>query len=201
MKLYSAPGSCSTATQIALKEADADYELVKLDLRGDRKTPDGRHLSELNPKGYVPVLELDNGELLTENIAILQYVADQYPDAGLTPEAGTLERTRMLEWLAYTGTEVHKPFGPLFYPDATSDARKSAIDTLNRRFGYIDEHLAQNNYLLGDKYSVADIYLYIVSTWAPYVDYDLSPNENLVAWQRRVADRPAVNDVMSSLKS
>lgn len=199
MKLYSAPGSCSTATEIALTEAGADYEMVKVDLRGDRKLPDGRHFSELNPKGYVPVLELDNGELLTENIAVLQYVADQYPDAGLTPAAGTLERARMLEWLSYIGTEVHKAHGPLFNPAATADMRKAAVEALDNRYDYVNAHLANNEYLIGDDYTVADIYLFIVTTWASYVDYDLASKKNVTAWQARVSARPAVSKVMASL--
>lgn len=199
MKLYSAPGSCSTATEIALTEAGADFEVATVDLMGDRKLPDGRDISELNPKGYVPVLELDDGSLLTENIAVLQYVADRYPAASLAPPNGTMERTRLQEWLGFVTSEVHKAYGHMFNPQLPAEMRDILTGLLTRRYAYLDDHLAGNDFLLGDDYSIADIYLFIVSSWAPMLGYDLAPFKNIEAWQQRVGGRPAVSKVMASL--
>ncbi len=196
MKLYSATGTCSMATQIVLTEAGADFELVKVNLRGDRKLPDGRHLNDINPKGYVPVLELDDGTLLTENVAILPYVADLYPDARLAPPHGTLERVRLHEWLGYVSSEVHKLFSHLFNPNLPEAMRPILTDRLNVRFGYIDKHLADNDYLLGDRFSVVDAYLYVVASWGPKLKYDLSAYDNLRRWQEQVGGRQAVQEVM-----
>lgn len=199
MKLFSAPGSCSTASEIALAEAGVDIEVINVDLMGNRKLPDGRDLSDINPKGYVPVLELDDGTLLTENVAILPYIAEQYPDAGLIPESGSMQYTRFREWLGYINSEVHKAFGHFFNPHLPADMREILISTLDRRYAFIDAHLANNHYLLGDAYSVADIYLFIVSSWAPMVGYDLSGNDNVQTWNKRVGERPAVQKVMASI--
>lgn len=192
MKLYSAPGSCSSASHIALLEAGATFEVIKLDLRSDRKLPDGRHLKDINPKGYVPVLELDDGSLLTENVSVLQYIADQYPDSGLAPENGTIERYRLQEWLAFIGAEVHKPFGGFFNPELPAGMREIITNQLNGRFDYIDKQLQGKSFLMGDQLTVADCYLYIVSSWATMLNYDLSKYTNVLAWQKRVASRDSV---------
>ena len=199
MKLYSAPGSCSTASNIALLEAGADFEVIKLNLKTDRLLPDGRHLNDVNPKGYVPVLELDDGTLLTENVAMLQYIADQFPESKLAPPNGTMERVRMQEWLSYVNTEIHKIMSNFHNPILPAEMREYFKQRLLMRFAYVDEHLAGKKFLLGDQHSVADYYLFIVASWAPGHKVDLSAYQNIAAWQARVAERPAVREVMSAL--
>lgn len=196
MKLYSAPGSCSNASHIALVEAGADFEVVKLDLKSDRILPDGRHLNDINPKGYVPVLELDDGSVLTENVAILLYIADHYPDSKLAPAHGTMERYRLKEWLAYINSEVHKSYSHFFNPKVPEEMRTILREKLDKRYDHIDAHLADHRYLMDDVFTVADCYLYVVSSWAPRVSYDLSGFKHLVAWQKQVSERPAVKTVM-----
>ncbi len=194
MKLYTSPGSCSSASHIALIEAGIDFEPVIVDLRGDRTLPDGRQFKDVNPKNYVPVLELDNGELLTENVAVLQYIADQAPDSGLAPPAGTMARYRLEEWLAYINSEVHKTIGNFFNPDLPAGMRTIVTNKLNDRFGYVDERLADREFLMGDDFTVADAYLYIVASWAPMVKYDLSPFTHIQAWQERVGSRASIHE-------
>jgi len=192
MKLYTSPGSCSSASHIALIEGGIGFEAVIVDLRGDRTLADGRQFKDINPKNYVPVLELDNGELLTENVAVLQYIADQAPDSGLAPPAGTLARYRLEEWLGFINSEVHKTIGNFFNPDLPAEMRPYVTGKLDDRFGYIDAQLDGKAYLMGDTFTVADAYLYIVSTWAPMVNYDLSGFTNVLAWQERVGNRPSI---------
>ncbi len=199
MKLYSHPGSCSSAAEICLREADADFEHIKVDLRSDRKLPDGRSLDDINPKGYVPVLELDDGEIITENVAILQYIADQFPDAKLAAANGTLERTRIQEWLGYLNGEVHKGFGPLFYPGLPDAAKAMYREKLDQRLGYIEEQLSARDYLNGDQFSIADAYLFIILSWAPMVSYALSPFPNLLAYQARLSEREAIKQTLASM--
>lgn len=194
MKLYTSPGSCSSASHIALVEGGIPFEAVIVDLRGDRTLPDGRKFTDINPKNYVPVLELDNGELLTENVAVLQYIADQAPNSGLAPPAGTLERYRLEEWLGYINSELHKTIGNFFNPDLPAEMRDYVTNKLNQRFGYVDEQLADKQFLMGDTFTVADAYLFIVASWAPMVKYDLSPFENVQAWQSRIAERDSVRE-------
>jgi len=197
MKLYTHPGSCSSASHIGLVEAGLDVEAVKLDLKTDRKLPDGRQLSDINPKNYVPVLELDNGELLTENVAILQYIADRNPDAGLAPAAGTMERLRLQEWLGFTNSELHKGSSMLFMPDLPDATRKMVIERLNGRLQFLDRHLSNNQYLMGEQFTVADAYLFIVLSWAPMLGYDLGPYNNITAYQERVGQRETVKKVVA----
>ena len=195
MKLYSASGSCSNASKIALIESGEKFEVVELDLRSDRKLPDGRHLNDINPKGYVPVLELDDGTILTENVVVLQYIADLNPTTGLAPQAGTLARYRLQEWLAFIGAEVHKTYGNFFNPKLPEDMRPLISERLDRHYTYIDNSLADRNYLMGDTFTVADCYLYVVSSWARGVGYDLSRFHNVVAWKKRVSERESVKAV------
>ena len=198
MKLYTSPGSCSSASHIALLEAGADFELVKLNLKTNRRLPDGRHLNDINPKGYVPVLELDDGSLLTENVAILQYIADQYPDSKLAPPNGTLERSRLHEWLGFINSEVHKTFSNFFNPNLPDDMRAFFTQRLDARFAYIDSWLEDKDYLLGEQFTVADGYLFIVAAWAPMFGYDLSSQHNVQAWQARVGERNTVKEVKAT---
>jgi len=198
MKLYTSPGSCSSASHIALLEAGADFELVKLNLKTDRLLPDGRHLNDINPKGYVPVLELDDGTLLTENVAILQYIADQHPDSELAPPNGTIERTRLHEWLGFINSEIHKGFSNFFNPNLPEEMRGFVTQRLNARFEYVDSQLKDRDYLLGDQFTVADAYLFIVSSWSPMFDYDLSPYKNVLDWQARISNRDTVKEVKAT---
>lgn len=198
MKLYSAPGTCSSASHIALLEAGVDFELIKLNLRTDRILPDGRHLNDINPKGYLPVLELDDGSLLTENIAILQYIADKHPNSNLAPASGTMERTRLHEWLGYINSEVHKTFGIFFIPTLPEEMKTLFTQRLNSRLDYVDSSLNGNDFLLGDQFTIADAYLFIVCGWAPVLKYDLSSFGNILAWQAKIAERPAVKEVKAT---
>ena len=198
MKLYTSPGSCSSASHIALLEAGADFELVKLNLKTDRILPDGRHLNDINPKGYVPVLELDDGSMLTENVAILQYIADQYPESKLAPPNGTIERTRLHEWLGFINSEIHKGLSNIFNLNLPEEVRGFVIQRLNGRYEYINSQLKDKDYLLGEQFTVADAYLFIVSGWSPMLGYDLTPYENVLDWQARVGERETVKEVKAT---
>jgi len=198
MKLYTSPGSCSSASHIALLEAGADFELVKLNLKTDRLLPDGRHLTDINPKGYVPVLELDDGALVTENVAILQYIADQFPDSKLAPPNGTLERTRLHEWLGYINSEIHKTYGMFFNPALPDEMRKFFMSRLDVRLAYVNSALEGGDFLMGDTFTVADCYLFIVTGWSEMFGYDLSPHNNIVAWRARVGARETVQEVKAT---
>jgi len=196
MKLYSATGSCSSAAHICLLEAGIPFERVVVDLRGERRLPDGRHLDDLNPKGYVPVLELDNGVVLTENVAILPYIADLKPASGLAPANGTLARVRLHEWLGYISSEVHKTLGALFNPQLPEDARPMVIERFQQRAGYIERQLGDQAYLLGEQFSVADAYLYIVLNWCPMLGVELTDAPRLQAYQARIAARGSVQEAL-----
>ena len=161
MKLYYSPGACSLSPHIVLCELGLAHELEKVDLRS-HTTADGGDYYAINPKGYVPALRLDDGQLLTEGPAIVQYLADLKPAAGLLPPAGTLERARVQEWLAFIGTEIHKNFSPLFRPDTSADWKAAARATLERRLAFVDQALTGRDYLLGSLFSVADAYLFTV---------------------------------------
>ena len=200
MKLYTHPGSCSSAAHIALLEAGVNFEMVKVNLMGDRSLPDGRKLIDINPKGYVPVLELDNGEILTEIVAMLPYIADLKPAAGLAPAAGTLARTRLYEWLAYINSELHKGCSLLFAPDIPAEVKTTAKSKLATRLAYVDKFLADHNFLGGDRFNVADAYLYIVLSWAPHLSLDLSPYTNIARYQTRVAGRGSVTTAQAAAK-
>jgi glutathione S-transferase len=195
MKLYTAPGSCSSAAHICLVRAELDFEAIKVDLRGDRSLPDGRHLNDINPKGYVPVLELDDGQFLTENVAILQYIADLKPESALAPANGTLDRVRLQEWLGFINSEIHKGFGALFNPDLPEVAKDMTIERLKGRMDYLENSLAGRNYLMGAQFTVVDAYLFIVLGWAPMFNFDLSPYPNVTAYLDRVAQVDAVKRV------
>jgi glutathione S-transferase len=197
MRLYILPGACSLAANIALREAGIPFELVRVSHR-THKTPDGVDLNEINSKGYVPALVLDNGELLTENAALLQYIADLNPAAKLAPSAGTLERYRLAEWLAFINSEIHKTFSPLFPPDASPDMKQYARAGLTKRLGWLGPQLGSKPYLMGEQFTVADAYLFVVLKWAGLVSFDLSPWPNLVAFQERVAARPHVIEAMTA---
>lgn len=191
MKLFYSPGACSLSPHIVLRELDMPFELDALNF-ATRKTASGRDFAEVNPKGYVPALQLDTGEVLTEGPAIVQYLADQRPASGLMPPVGTLERYRVVEWLTYIGTELHKSFSPLFAPGTTDEAKNAARERLYVRIDYVDRALAGRSYLMGDAFTVADAYLFVVLGWTRHVGIDPGKWPNVVAYLARVGARPAV---------
>ncbi|MFZ5490932.1 MAG: glutathione transferase GstA [Pseudomonadota bacterium] len=198
MKLYYFPGACSMAAHIALRESGLPFDLEKVDLMGSRKTESGADFASINPKGYVPALQLDNGQILTEVGVVLQYVADQKPDSGLAPAAGTLERYRLMEMLNFITSELHKNFTPLFNPAASAEAKEAATANISKRLAYLNDQLAGKQYLLGDTFTVADAYLTAVLGWCQFVKFDLSAWPNLGAFAGRVMSRPAVQATMQA---
>ena len=195
MKLYFSPGACSLSPHIVARELGIPLQLEKVDLKA-RKTASGRDFLQINPKGYVPALELDSGDVLTEGPAIVQYLADQKPEAGLAPANGTLARAHLQEMLNYISTELHKTYSPLFNPTTPAETREERKEYLRKRFAYVDSVLAKRRFLLGDQFSVADAYLFTVTSWARHVDLDLSGYKALTDFQQRVAARPAVQAAM-----
>jgi glutathione S-transferase len=191
------PGACSLAANIALREAGVPFELVKVS-HHTHKTQDGVDLNEINSKGYVPALVLDNGELLTENAALLPYIADLKPAAHLAPPNGTLERYRLVEWLAFLNSEVHKSFSPLFVPNASEDMKQYARANLAKRLSWVSQRLGSQPYLTGEHFTVADAYLFVVLSWTGHVGVDLGEWPNLKAFQERVAARPHVIEALTS---
>ena len=190
MKLYYSPGACSLSPHIVLHESGLPFTGVLASTK-TKKLPDGTDFHTINELGYVPVLELDNGERLREGPAIVQYLADQVPGKNLAPANGTMERYRLQEWLTFIGTELHKGHSPLFAPGTPEDYKPLVRERLQARFAWVDKQLAGKDYLLG-QFSVADAYLYTVSRWGQYVGVDLSGFANIVAFQQRMEQRPAV---------
>lgn len=197
MKLYTHPGSCSSTAHICLLEAGTPCEIVKVNLRGDRKLPDGRHLNDINRKGYVPVLELDDGDFLTENVSVLQYIADTNPAAGSRPHTARA-RIRLQEWLAFINSELHKTLGPLFAPTTPDEMKAPILEKFMTRLDYVEMELAGKSFLLGEQFSVADAYLFIVLSWTPAFDLDFSSMPNVQAFQERVAARATVQEVKAA---
>ncbi|MFT4002911.1 MAG: glutathione transferase GstA [Rhizobium sp.] len=192
MKLYFAPDTCSFAPHIVLQELGLPYDLVRVNNR-TKRTSDGGDFLAVNPKGYVAALQLDSGEILTEGPALVQYLADLKPEAGLSPPNGTMERVRLQEWLNFITAEIHAGSVPLFnkdLPDAVHELFKSRLD---KRFGFIQETLATRNYLTGERFTVADAYLFTVLGWMPGFGTDLDRWPEIAAFIRRVADRPSVS--------
>ncbi|MGI4779318.1 MAG: glutathione transferase GstA [Janthinobacterium lividum] len=199
MKLYFSPGTCSLSPHIALLEAGIAFESVLASTK-THKLPDGTDFYTLNPLGYVPLLELDDGTLLREGQVIVQYIADQAPLKNLAPANGTLPRYRLQEWLAFIGTEIHKNFGPLFGSAMPTEIKVSFKDKLRSRFSYVDEQLAGKQFVTGEHFTVADCYLFTVTGWAKPTGVDLSGFANLLAWQARIAERPAVKEAIAAEK-
>lgn len=198
MKLYFSPGACSLAPHIALVEAGLPVELVQVDTKTHTLKKDGSDYYQINPKGYVPAIQLDSGEVLTENAALLQYIGDQAPASAVIPKAGTLDRFRANEWLTFVSSEIHKGFSPLFNPDLKDEAKAVLIARLQKRFDLLEKHFADHKYLLGEQFTVADGYLYTVISWAPGVKIDLGKWPNLNAFRQRVADRPKVRQALKA---
>lgn len=195
MKLYYSPGACSLSPHIVARELGLDVQLEKVNTKSH--TYDGNaDYYAVNPKGYVPALEISPGDVLTEGPAIVQYLGDRKPASGIVPTAGTPERYRLQEMLGYINSEIHKTYSPLFSsatPPEVADERRAY---LRKRYKLLDEKLAGKPYLLGDKFSAADAYLFTVTNWAPHVKLDLSEFANITAFQKRVAERPAVQQAM-----
>lgn len=197
MKLYYTPGACSIHPHIALCEAGIPHTIEKVDLKA-KKTESGADYLAINPKGYIPALQLDNGEMLVEGVAIVQYIADQKPNSGLAPKAGTMERYRLQEWLTFFSSELHKQFSPLFNAAIPDDVKKIFRDRILGRLAYIDKQLAGKQYLMGDHFTVADGYLYNMIRWAKRVEMDLAPYPNLVAFNARIEARPKVVEALKA---
>ena len=196
MKLYYSPGACSLSPHIALCEAGLPYDLVKVDLKA-KKLENGDDYLKVNPKGQVPALVLDNGELVTEGPVIVQRIADQAAGKNLAPARDSAERYKLLEWLNFVGTELHKNFGPMFSPVLADDAKAFFKDRVMGKFKYLDGVLAGRDYLMGKQFTVADGYLFTILTWADRMKFDLSAMPNLVAYRDRVAARPKVKEALT----
>ncbi|KRB30486.1 MULTISPECIES: glutathione transferase GstA [unclassified Acidovorax] len=197
MKLYYSPGACSLSPHIALHEAGLAHTPVLASTKS-HKLQDGTDYYGINPLGYVPLLELDNGERLREGPAIVQYIADQVPDKQLAPANGTLARYRLQEWLTFIGTELHKGFSPLFNPATPEDYKPMVRERLLQRLQWVDSQLAGKQYLMGDQFTVADGYLFTVTNWTQPTKLDISGLANLAAYRERVGARPAVQAAMKA---
>lgn len=195
MKLYYSPGACSLSPHIVAREAGIEVDLVKVDLKA-RKLEDGGDYARINAKGYVPALALDGGTLLTEGPAIVQYLADRNPDSGLAPSNGTLERYRLQEWLNFLTSEIHKSFSPLFNPAAAEGWKQAARENIVRRFDLITERLGPSAYLMGERFTVADAYLFTLLNWCQWTGIDLARWPALKDYLARVAGRPKVQEAL-----
>ena len=195
MKLYFSPGACSLSPHIALREAGIAFDLVPANMK-THTLADGTDFYGINSKGYVPLLELDDGERLSEGAAIVQYIADQAPESHLAPANGTMARYRLQEWLNFITSEIHKGFSPLFNPAMPAEAKTLAKDKLADRFKWLDSKLEGHSYLMGNTFSVADAYLFTTANWSKHVGLDISSLPNLAAFLGRVAARPAVQAAM-----
>ena len=197
MKLYYAAGACSLSPHIVALEAGIPVELVKVDTKAKRTASDQDYWL-INPKGYVPALTLDDGELLTEGPAIVQYLADLKPESGLAPANGTTARYRLQEMLGYINSELHKTYSPLFKPETPDVVREERKEYLRKRYRLLEERLAQHPWLVGDRFTVADAYLFTVTNWARHVALDLSEFPALLDFQKCVAERPAVQTALEA---
>lgn len=198
MKLFYAPGSSSLLVHVVLYEAGLPFTAIKVD-EHTKIIDGGGDYRSVNPLGYVPALQLKNGTLLTEGVAIVQYIADQVPHKRLVPPNGTIERTKLQSWLNFVSSEMHKGgFSPLFYKGMPEVARSVFRARLAARFAHLNEHLKNNEYLLGRDYSVADAHLFVVSGWANWVSLDLSPYPYVLSYRDRIAARAAVHSAMEA---
>ncbi|MBV8665121.1 MAG: glutathione transferase GstA [Burkholderiaceae bacterium] len=195
MKLFFSPGACSLAPHIVLREAGLSFELDQVNL-GTKQTASGKDFLQINPKGYVPTLQLDNGQVLTEGAVILQYLADQVPRKHLAPPSGTLERFHLMEWLTFISSELHKAFSPLFNSKTPEEYRVIVRENLTKRIGFVAKQLEKTDYIGGDQFSIADAYLFTVLCWTRPTKMDLAPWPSVVAYMDRVGSRPAVHAAM-----
>jgi glutathione S-transferase len=197
MKLYFFPGACSLSPHIVLRETGANFELEKVDLR-EKKTESGADFASVNPKGQVPVLQLDNGETLTEGPAIVQYIADQFGAVGFAGAPGSMERYRVQEWLNFITPELHKNFGPLYRPNTPDAYKDIARQNIGKHFDWTDQQLAGKPYLTGGTFTVADAYLFTVARWTQYVGIDRAKWSNITAYMDRIAARPKVQEALKA---
>jgi glutathione S-transferase len=195
MKLFYAPGACSLSPHIVSRELGLPIDLKKVNTK-DKTMEGGGDYWKVNGRGYVPALELDNGQILTEGPAIVQYLADQKPEAGLAPKAGTWERYRLQEWLNFLTSEVHKQFSPLFKPNTPEDYKKICKENLATRFDWLDKQLAGKDYLMGKQFTVADAYLFVLLNWTKPTGIDLARWPELAAFHARVGARPKVQEAL-----
>jgi glutathione S-transferase len=197
MKLYYYPGACSMAVHIALREAGIPFDLDKVDL-AKHQAANGEDYYKINPKGYVPALRLDDGQVLTEDAVLLQYVADQKPASGLAPKAGTMERYRLMEWLNFISSEMHKTLSALFNPKLTPEWKDNQIALFGRRCDFLVKVLGSKPYLMGDKFTIADAYLFTILGWANLFKLDMSKWPTLTDYTGRIAARPAAKEAMKT---
>ncbi len=197
MKLYYAPGACSLAPHIVAREAGLSPDLEKVDL-ANGTTASGHSFIEVNPKGYVPALQVQDGTVMTEVSALIQYLADQAPQAGLIPAVGTPERYKVLEWIGFISTEIHKGFGPLGNPTTPDAVKQATKEKLFQRFAYLDQQLDGRTYLTGEQFTVADAYLFVVVNWTNFHGLSLGDYPNLAAFMDRVAARPKVQEALQA---
>lgn len=200
MKLYYTPGTCSLSPHIVAREAGIRLDLEKVDIKvRPHRTESGVDYTRINPNGYVPALELDDGSVLTEGVAIVQFLADLAPDSGLAPPDGTRERYRLQAWLTFISAELHKMFSPwLFHPEYGEQAQAAARDRIAVRLARLDEHLSCSAFLLGDRFTAADAYCFAIVSWSNLFQIDLEPYPNLDAYQSRIAARPGVREAMQA---
>lgn len=196
MKLYFAPGACSLSPHIVLRETGQKFDMEQVDL-GTKKTKSGADFLKINPKGYVPALQLDSGEVLTEGPAIVQYIADK-AGSKLVPANGSLDRYKLQEWLNFTTSEVHKPMGGLFNDKLPAETKQMMKDGLAKRLQYLDEHLGKNDYVMGKEFSVVDPYVFTVLGWGQFVGVDVSAYPNVKAYLGRVGSRPKVQEALKA---
>jgi len=197
MKLYYSPGSSSLAPHIALREAGVAFDLERVSLK-TKKTASDADFTRINPKGYVPTLQFEDGSVLTEGLAIMLWIGDQVPEKRLTPGPGTMERYRLIEWLSFIGTELHKNFGALFDPGAPDASKAFARGRLEKRLDYLNKALGDAHFLLGEHFTVADAYLFTVLGWGRFVDVDLARWPKLAAYAGRIGTRPRVLDTLKA---
>ena len=197
MKLYYTPGACSLSPHIALREAGLPFSLHKVDLK-NKKLESGEDFSSVNAKGYVPALVLDDGTLLTEGAAIVQYIADLKPAAGLAPASGTTERYKLQDWLNFISTELHKPMGSMFNPAQAPEWKEAVKAVLGKRLDWLSAQLQNRSYVMGDKFSVADAYLFTILNWSGMVGFDLSKWPVVQQYAARIAQRPKVVETLQA---
>lgn len=197
MKLYYSPGSCSLASHIVLAESGLPYATTRVNLK-DKTTETGEDYNKINPKGYVPCVQLDNGAMIGENTALLGYLGELRPTAGLMPQSGTIENYRVREWLGFVSSEMHKNCSPFFRPDTPEATLQAQRETLRKRLAYLETELAGKSYLTGEAFTSADAYLFVVLNWFGHVGIDLAAYPNVKAFHARVAARAAVQQVMKA---
>lgn len=197
MKLYFAPGACSLSPHIVLREGGFSFDIERVDLK-TKQTTSGADYLTINPKGYVPTLQLDDGTFLTEGPAIVQYLADQVPDKKLAPPAGTMERYHLMEWLNFISAEIHKAYAPFFRPDAPEASKEAARQLLTKRISYLSDNLQHSTYLMGEDFTVADAYLFTILNWHHLANIHLETWPSVRAYVDRIAARPTVRDALDA---